>query len=239
MKKRCSVVRVLSHTQVKKIRGLRQKKAHLVEIQINGGSVAEKVDFAHKSFEKCFPVDAVFQPNYLIDVISITKGKGTAGVIARFGVTRLPRKTHRGARKVACVGAWHPSAVKWTVARAGQRGFHHRTEINKSIYRIGKLAHNSHKACTDYDVTEKDITPLGGFTHYGIVREDYVMIKGSVPGVVRRCITLRHSLFQKTSQCAIEQINLKFIDTSSKFGHGRFQISGEKAQMVYYSRTHS
>merc|ERR1712066_982239 len=102
----------------------------------------------------------------------------------------------------------HPSAVKWTVARAGQRGFLHRTEINKELYHVGKVSHISHKACTNDDMTEKDITSLGGFPHYGIIREDYVIIKGSVPGMVRRCITLRHSLFQKTSQHAIEQINL-------------------------------
>ena len=55
------------------------------------------------------------------------------GVIARWGISRLPRKTHRGLRKVACIGAWHPSRVAWTVARAGQHGFHHRTEINKKV----------------------------------------------------------------------------------------------------------
>ena len=45
----------------------------------------------------------------MVDTIAITRGKGTTGVIKRFGVTKLPRKTHRGLRKVACIGAWHPS----------------------------------------------------------------------------------------------------------------------------------
>merc|ERR1712061_656303 len=207
---------------------------------MGGGSISDKIDFGFALIEKkTFTFDSVFAPNGSVDVISITKGKGTQGVISRFGVTRLPRKTHRGLRKVACIGSWHPSAVKWTVARAGQRGFHHRTEINKSIYHIG-ISNSDSRARYDsaraHDMTEKDITPLGGFPHYGIVREDYVMIKGSVPGVVRRCITLRHSLFQKTSQRAIEQINLKCIDASSKFGHGRFQTSGEKKKIVCYSR---
>ena len=47
----------------------------------------------------------------MVDTIAITRGKGTTGVIKRFGVTKLPRKTHRGLRKVACIGAWHPSAI--------------------------------------------------------------------------------------------------------------------------------
>merc|ERR1711977_229973 len=43
--KYCSVVRVLAHTQIRKT-GLAQKKAHLMEIQVNGGSIADKVEFA-------------------------------------------------------------------------------------------------------------------------------------------------------------------------------------------------
>lgn len=53
----------------------------------------------------------------------------------------MPRKTHKGLRKVACIGAWHPSRVSFTVARAGQKGYHHRTEMNKKIYRIGAGIH--------------------------------------------------------------------------------------------------
>ena len=78
---------------------------------------------------------------------------------------------------MACIGAWHPARVSWTVARGGQHGFHHRTEMNKKIYKIGKKGEASHKATTEYDVTEKDITPIGGFPHYGVIDEDYVMIK--------------------------------------------------------------
>ena len=89
-------------------------------------------------FSPQVPVDAVFQPNEMIDTIAITTGHGTQGVVQRWGVTRLPRKTHRGLRKVACIGAWHPARVKWTVARAGQMGFFHRTEINKKASQGGR-----------------------------------------------------------------------------------------------------
>merc|ERR1712084_69166 len=58
------------------------------------------------------------------------------GVTSRWGTKKLPRKTHRGLRKVACIGAWHPSRVSFTVARGGQKGYHHRVEINKKIYTI-------------------------------------------------------------------------------------------------------
>jgi len=76
--------------------------------------------------------------------------------------------------------------------------------------------------------TEKDITPMGGFPHYGIVKGDYLMIKGGCVGPKKRVVTLRQSLLKQTSRVALEQINLKFVDTSSKFGHGRFQTTDEK-----------
>ncbi|VAI03540.1 unnamed protein product [Triticum turgidum subsp. durum] len=143
-------------------------------------------------------------------------------------VTRLPRKTHRGLRKVACIGAWHPARVSYTVARAGQNGYHHRTEMNKKVYKIGKVGQETHDASTEFDRTEKDITPMGGFPHYGVVKADYLMIKGCCVGPKKRVVTLRQSLLKQTSRLALEEIKLKFVDTSSKFGHGRFQTTDEK-----------
>merc|ERR1712154_344077 len=115
-----------------------QKKAHIYEIQINGGSGADKVDFCKGLFEKEVPIETVFKKDEMIDTIGVTKGHGTKGVISRWGVTRLPRKTHRGLRKVACIGSWHPARVQWTIPRAGQKGYCHRTEIHKKIYKIGE-----------------------------------------------------------------------------------------------------
>nr|GMD48572.1 60S ribosomal protein L3 [Ipomoea batatas] len=92
--------------EIRKMKGLKQKKAHLMEIQVNGGTIAQKVDYAYGFFEKHVPVDDVFQKDEMIDII---------------GVTRLARKTHRGLRKVACIGAWHPARVSFTVGRAGLR----------------------------------------------------------------------------------------------------------------------
>jgi large subunit ribosomal protein L3e len=72
---------------------------------------------------------------------------------------------------------------------------------------------------------------MGGFPHYGIIKSDYLMIKGGVVGPRKRLITLRQSLFKQTRRVATEKITLKFIDTSSKFGHGRFQTSEEKEKV--------
>ena len=219
-------MRVLAHTQVKKCK-LRQKKAHLMEVQVNGGSVADKVAFAKGLFEQEVTVDSVFNQGEMIDVCGATRGHGTEGVVTRWGVTRLPRKTHRGLRKVACIGAWHPSRVSFSVARSGQNGYHHRTEMNKKVYRIGK-AGDPKAASTENDLTEKGITPMGGFPHYGEVNEDWLMLKGCVMGSKKRCLTLRQSLVAHNKRSHLEEINLKFIDTSSKMGHGRFQTAEEK-----------
>jgi len=230
IKKYCQVVRVLAHTQIRKV-GLRQKKAHLMEIQVNGGDVAAKVDYAYGLFEKHVPVKAVFGQDEMIDAIGVTKGHGTEGVTTRWGCTRLPRKTHRGLRKVACIGAWHPARVQFSVARAGQNGYHHRIEMNKKIYRIAE-GKDGKSASTEFDLTQKSITPMGGFPHYGVVDEDFLMIKGCVVGPKKRIITLRKSLLVHTKRIALEKINLKFIDTSSKFGHGRFQTVEEKNKFM-------
>lgn len=229
IKKYCTVVRVLAHTQTSKI-GLVQKKANLMEIQVNGGSIADKVDFAHSNFEKSVDVKSVFEADEMIDIIGVTKGKGYEGVTTRWGTKKLPRKTHKGLRKVACIGAWHPSHVQWTVARAGQNGYHHRTSINHKIYRIGEA--DTDNATTDYDATKKSITPMGGFVRYGIVKNDYVMIKGTCPGVKKRILVLRKTLLPQTNRRAIENVSLKFIDTSSKLGHGAFQTTAEKKQFL-------
>jgi len=228
IKRYCAVIRVIAHTQVKKIK-IGTKKAHIMEIQINGGTIEQKVDFATSLFEKQVPVDSVFNKDDMIDILGVTKGHGFEGVTTRWGTRRLPRKTHKGLRKVACIGAWHPARVSWAVARAGQHGYHHRTEINKKVYRIGSGA-DPKNATTESDLTVKRITPIGGFPRYGIVNEDFVMVKGCTVGVKKRALTLRKSLLHQTSRDALEKVSLKFIDTSSKFGHGRFQTAEEKAK---------
>ena len=128
--------------QIRKMKGLKQKKAHLMEIQVNGGTIADKVDYGYKFFEKEVPVDAVFQKDEMIDIMGVTKGKGYEGVVTRWGVTRLPCKTHRRLRKVACIGTWHPARVSYSVVR---------TEMDKKVHKIGKAGQESHDASTEFD----------------------------------------------------------------------------------------
>lgn len=47
-------------------------------------------------------------------------------------------------------------------------------------------------------------------------------------GVKKRAITLRRCMFPPTGRRVGENVVLKFIDTASKLGHGRFQTAEEK-----------
>ena len=66
------------------------------------------------------------------------------------------------------------------------------------MYKLGKKGEESHGATTEYDVTQKAITPMGGFPHYGIINEDYLMLKARIPagsgppsGPLRACLALQ------------------------------------------------
>jgi large subunit ribosomal protein L3e len=81
------------------------------------------------------------------------------------------------------------------------------------------------------DIGDKPITPMGGFPHYGVVNEDFLMVKGSVPGPRKRILTVRKSLMVHTSRRDLEKTSLKWINTASTFGHGIYQTGAERLQV--------
>lgn len=222
LKNTSDVIRVLVHTKVAQIPCLKQKKAHIAEIQVNGGSVSDKVDWALEKFEKEVSIDTVFSKDELVDTIGVTKGKGFQGCVKRWHVRQLPRKTNKGCRKVACIGAWHPARVMYSVARAGQCGFHRRTQQNLKVYGMGNA---NEPIVTEFDLTAKSVNPMGGFPKYGLIKNDYIIVKGSVTGPKKRVVTLRKPLYNKLN---VKKVQVKFIDTASQLGRGRFQTSEEK-----------
>jgi len=234
LKKYSVSVRAICHTQMvvnnkKRIRSVQSKRDPIMEFQINGGTIAEKVDFVVSKFEQDVRIKDVFSAEEMIDCIAITKGKGFKGVTSRWHTKKLPRKTHKGLRKVACIGAWHPARIAYSVARAGQKGYHHRTEMNKKVFRVGDKDEMHTSGMTDSDITNKSINPMGGWPLYGFIRNDFIMIKGGCAGSKKRMITLRKSLLSHVaSRKAMEKVNLKLIDTTSKKGNGRFQTTAEK-----------
>lgn len=66
------------HYQVRMV-PIKQKKAHIMEVQLNGGSISDKVDWAKEHLEQAVSVLAVFSQDEMIDVIGVTKGHGFKG----------------------------------------------------------------------------------------------------------------------------------------------------------------
>ena len=50
-----------------------------MEVQINGGSISDKVEFARELFEKKVPIKSTFAKDEMVDIIGVTKGKGFKG----------------------------------------------------------------------------------------------------------------------------------------------------------------
>ncbi|KAE9393195.1 ribosomal protein L3 [Gymnopus androsaceus JB14] len=207
IRKNCTIVCVLVHTQICKT-GLSQKKVYLMEIQVNSRSIPDKVKFSHGLFKKPVEVSSVFEQDECVDVIAVTKGHSFEGVTHHWGTKKLPRKTHKGLRKVACIGAWYPSKVMFLVPHAGQNGYHHCTKINKKVYRIGSGSDDAN-ATTESDVTKKQTTLMGGFPHYGIIKNNFLMLKGSIPGTKKCAITIQKLLMVHTSCRDLELGTLK------------------------------
>ncbi len=159
--------------------GLSQKKPIQFEVGVGGGGLKEQAEYVAGLVGKRVKFAEVFKPGMYVDVLGITKGKGFEGPITRFGVKRKQHKSRKSVRAVGVIGPWHPAAVMYTVARAGQMGFHQRTETGKRILLVG-------------NGSEKAITPAGGFLHFGDVKGDYAVLRGSVPGPASRFVMVRY-----------------------------------------------
>merc|ERR1712224_954341 len=110
-----------------------------------------------------------------------------------------------------------------------------RTQINQKIYSVGPGANGGvdNNASTENDPDVKNISPMGGFPHYGIVQNDFLLVKGSVMGPRKRQVTIRKTLLPPSSSWHTAQIEVKFIDTSSKIGHGKYQTLAEKDKFLH------
>jgi len=158
--------------------GLTQKKPVVAEVGVSGGDLKSQAEFVLGLIGKKVKFTEVFKPGMYVDVLGITKGKGYEGPVTRFGVKRKQHKSRKSVRAVGVIGPWHPAAVMYTIARAGQMGFHQRTETGKRILMVG-------------NDSGSPVTPPGGFEHFGNVGGDYAVVGGSVPGPARRFVMVR------------------------------------------------
>jgi len=176
-------LRVVATTQPR-LTGLSKKKPDLMEIAVGGGSIEEQLKYAKGLLGKAVGVSDVFYIGESIDIIGVTKGKGFQGPVKRWGI-------------VASIGPWSPRRVMHGVPRAGQMGFHNRTERNKRILLMGSDGER--------------VTPPGGFNRYGVVTSDYLLLKGSVMGPPKRLIKLRKAA--RSSRYPEEPPQVTYVNT--------------------------
>jgi large subunit ribosomal protein L3 len=172
-----SEIRLLLASQPRIVR-LGRKTPELLEVKLGGAALKDQFEYARNQLGKEVKASDAFKEGDWLDVIGITKGKGIQGPVKRWGIRKKFHKSRKTVRAVGSIGGWHPHYVLYSVPRAGQMGFHQRTEHNKQVVKIGQEG--------------RDVTPRGGFLRYGEIKADYLMLSGTVPGPARRAITLRH-----------------------------------------------
>jgi len=190
-------LRLIAYTQPSLI-GLK-KKPELFELGIGGKDNKERLSYAQGLLAKDIKISDVFKENQFMDTRSITKAKGFQGAVKRFGVRIRQHKAEKTKRGVGTLGAWTPKKTSWTVAQAGKMGFHQRTEHNKISLKIGS--------------DPKEINPKGGFLNYGLIKNDYIILKGSVAGSRKRLITITEPVRAPNK---VPKYEISSISTSSK-----------------------
>ncbi len=161
-------IRIQVYTQPK-LTSIGKKKPELFELGL-GGKIEDKFNWAKENISKDINIHDIFTEGQHIDIHSITKGKGLAGPMKRMGISRTSHKSEKGVRTPANLGAW-TGARQWRVAKAGQLGKQQRKELNKWLLKI--------------DNKPEEINKKGGFKRYGLVKNQYVLLKGSLGGAVK------------------------------------------------------
>ncbi|MBR9682396.1 MAG: 50S ribosomal protein L3 [Candidatus Aenigmarchaeota archaeon] len=176
-----------------------KKTPEVFEIAI-GGELSKQLEYAKEQLGKEIKISDMFKDGDYIDVSGVTKGKGYQGPVKRFGVKIQYRKNEQAHRHIGTHGTKEPGKIRITVPDSGQMGFHTRTDFNKRILKI----------------TEgKEINPRGGFVGYGLIKNDCVVIDGTVPGPRKRLVRIRQPIrLQKT----VYPVDVQYISRTSKQG---------------------
>jgi large subunit ribosomal protein L3 len=174
LKEKIAEVRLIVATRPRLV-GL-GKKPLITEIKI-GGDVESALRKGLELLGKELRLSDVFKEGEYVDVIGVTKGKGFQGVVKRYGVSILQRKSRKTRRGVAAIGPWNPHYVMYTVPRSGQMGYHRRTESNKRLLKISS--------------DTQAVNPASGWHRFGIIRTEYAVVEGSLPGTPKRPLILR------------------------------------------------
>ena len=190
-------VRLLVHTQPRMVTGIPKKRPEIMEMAVGGGSVNAQIEFAKEMMGKEFTMSDFTQDGEMLDAIAVTTGYGFQGHVKRWGVKLLTHKNSKHRRMIGNLGPFSPGYVVSTVPQAGQTGYHQRTEYNKRLLKIGD--------------NPDEINPKGGFLNYGLIRGNYALVHGSLPGPSKRLIRFRKAVRfhgKKTDSVVVPEITM-------------------------------
>ena len=190
-------VRLLVHTQPRMVTGIPKKRPEIMEMAVGGGSVNSQIEFAKEMMGKEFTMSDFTQDGEMLDAIAVTTGYGFQGHVKRWGVKLLTHKNSKHRRMIGNLGPFSPGYVVSTVPQAGQTGYHQRTEYNKRLLKIGD--------------NPDEINPKGGFLNYGLIRGNYALLHGSLPGPSKRLIRFRKAVRfhgKKTDSVVVPEITM-------------------------------
>jgi len=189
-------VKLIACTQPQRS-GLGKKEPEVFEVPL-GGSVEEQKEYAEEKLGGEIKAEDTFEEGEFLDTVAVTKGKGYQGPVKRYGA-KVDRSKDESPRRIGSMGARGQGRVLHTTPQPGQHGFHRRTDECKHF--LGTF-------------DPEEINPEDGFKNYGVIDENSMLVKGSVPGPKNRLIMLRKSL-KKDGKLPVE---IKDINTSSQQG---------------------
>lgn len=186
-------VKIIAYSQVKKTNI--KKTPDLIEIGLKG-NIEDKINFIKSHLGKEITIKDVFENSQLVDVRGLTKGQGLSGPVKRFGITLKQHKSEKGRRKPGSLGPWHPARVTFRVPMAGQLGYFTRAVYNNKIIHIGEIKNS-------------DVPFLKSIKNFGEIKNDFLVVRGSIQGPAKRQLILTYPLRPTKKQ---ERKNMEFIE---------------------------
>ncbi len=177
-----------------------KKKPELLEVSVGGKDVAERFATAQQLLGKEVAVKDVLKEGQQVDVFGVTVGKGFQGPVKRFGLSLRQHKAEKTKRGPGSLGSWSAPRM-WTVAHAGQMGFHSRLERNKWIVRLSE--------------NPDEFKMSGGIIHYGRLKSHFIVLKGSVQGQEKRLLRLVPSR-KPSSRLPVQAPTIEYASLVSK-----------------------
>ena len=195
-------IHLVLYTQPK-LTSIGKKKPELFEVAL-GGKKEDQLNLAKEKLGKELLLTDVIQEGQLVDVHAVTTGKGYQGPVKRFGVKIRFRKSEKTVRGPGSLGGWKGHGhFMWRNPNAGKMGYHLRVDYNKWVMKIGDKP--------------EDVNPKGGFINYGLVKNNYILVKGSIPGPKKRLMTLSYPMRPKRG-AQFEAPVIQYVSLESKQG---------------------